>query len=208
MLHGYRLLLLPLLGLCCASGHIARGQSSGIGLKAGGLMNVAKANGRSDRPMFGGVLGLYGPIYGGPRFELQPEVLLSLQGRVLSDGENGFTGLRSFYLQVPISAKIFIGNTFNLAGGPQFGKLLSAQQFGDTTVDVTSDVNPWDIGFNAGIGADLRSGWDFTLRYYSGLSSVMKDENLALPVNRSTQLTVGYRFAKWRHNGRRGRTRH
>ena len=130
-----------------------------------------------------------------------------MQGRVLHEAENGFSGLRSYYVQVPISGKFFLGNTFNLAGGPQFGKLLLAQQFGDSTVDITSEVNAWDIGFNAGIGADLRSGWDFTLRYFSGLSSVLKDEDATLPVNRSTQFTVGYRFAKWRHKSRRGRMR-
>lgn len=185
----------------------AQAQSSGLGLKAGGQISMASTPGRSARPMVGAVVGLYGPIYGGARFELQPEVLLSMQGRVLSDGERGFTGLRSYYLQVPISAKVFLGNTFNLAAGPQFGRLLLAQQFGDSTVDITDRVNEWDIGFNGGIGADLRSGWDFTLRYFSGMSSVLKDENAALPVNRSTQLTIGYRFAKWRHGARRGRTR-
>lgn len=208
MRYRYQLTLVPFFGLCFASNQVALGQSSGIGLKVGGQLNTARVNGESARPMVGGVLGLYGPIYGGARFELQPEVLFSMQGRVLSDGENGFTGLRSYYLLVPISAKFFLGNTFNLAAGPQFGKLLLAQQFGDSTVDVTSQVNAWDIGFNAGIGADLRSGWDFTLRYYSGISSVMKNEDANLPVNRSTQFTIGYRFAKWRHKTRRGRVRH
>ena len=207
MRHHYRLFLLPVICLCLAAGQNASAQSSGIGFKAGGQINTARANGRAARPMMGGVLGLYGPIYGGPRFELQPEVLLSMQGRVLHDGENGFVGLRSYYVQVPISAKFYLGNTFNLAAGPQFGKLLLAQQFGDSTVDVTSEVNAWDIGFNVGIGADLRSGLDFTLRYFSGISSVLKDDGAALPVNRSTQLSIGYRFAKWRHKSRRGRVR-
>lgn len=207
MCNRHLLVLIPFIGLCIGTVCPAQGQSSGVGLKAGAQVNMAKANGRAARPMLGGVVGLYGPIYAGPRFELQPEVLLTMQGRVLNEGENGSTGLRSFHLQIPISAKIFLGNTFNLAAGPQFGKLLLAQQFGDSTVDVTSEVSAWDIGFNAGIGADLRSGWDFTLRYFSGLSAVMKNENAAIPVNRSTQLTIGYRIAKWRHKSRRGRVR-
>ncbi|MEO8067950.1 MAG: outer membrane beta-barrel protein [Flavobacteriales bacterium] len=203
----YSFILLSFLGLLFAAAPEAQAQSSGIGLKAGGQINMARTAGRSARPMVGAVLGLYGPIYAGARFELQPEVLLSMQGRVLSDGERGFTGLRTYYLQVPISAKLFLGNTFNLAAGPQFGRLLLAQQFGDSTVNVTDDVNAWDVGFNGGLGADLRSGWDFTLRYFSGMSSVLKDDNAALPVNRSAQLTIGYRIAKWRHGPRRGRTR-
>lgn len=203
----YDLLLHTILGLCLLSGHVARGQSSGIGFKAGGQITTARASGATARPMAGAVLGLYGTVYGGPRLELQPELLVNMQGRVLAEGENGFAGLRFYYAQLPISAKFFIGNTFNIAAGPQAGKLLYAQQFGDTTINITGDVNKWDFGVNAGIGADLRSGWDFTLRYYSGMSSVLKSEQNVLPLHRSTQLTIGYRFAKWRHKARRGRTR-
>lgn len=203
----YHIFLLSVFGLCLASGHVARCQSSGLGFKAGGQITTARASGATARPMAGAVLGLYGTVYGGPRLELQPELLLNMQGRVLAEGENGFAGLRFYYAQLPLSAKFFIGNTFNIAAGPQAGKLLYAQQFGDTTINITNDVNKWDFGMNAGIGADLRSGWDFTLRYYSGLSSVMKSEQSTLPLHRSTQLTIGYRFAKWRHKARRGRTR-
>lgn len=171
-------------------------------------MNTAQANGTRARPMFGGVLGLYGTIYGGAAFEIQPELLLSLHGRVLKDNDNGFAALRLYYVQLPITLKYFFGNTFNVQGGPQIGKLISAAQLGDTTTNVLPDVNPWDMGFNLGLAADMQSGWDLTLRYYNGLSSVILNEGALMPVHRSTQLSIGYRFKQWRHKSRRGRVRH
>ncbi|QQR87381.1 MAG: PorT family protein [Flavobacteriales bacterium] len=183
-------------------------QSSGLGLKAGGQMNTASANGTRARPMFGGMLGLYGTIYGGAAFEIQPELLVSMHGRVLKDNNNGYAALRLYYAQLPITLKYFFGNTFNVQGGPQIGKLIGAAQLGDTTTNVLPDVNPWDMGFNLGLAADMHSGWDFTLRYYNGLSSVILNEGALLPVHRSTQISVGYRFKQWRHKSRRGRVRH
>lgn len=198
---------LPLILLSLA-GFRTLAQSSGLGLKAGGQMNTASANGTRARPMFGGMVGFYGTIYGGAAFEIQPELLVSMHGRVLKDNDKGFAALRLYYVQLPITLKYYFGNTFNVQGGPQIGKLIGASQLGDTTIDVLPDVNPWDMGFNLGLAADMQSGWDLTLRYYNGISSVILNEGALLPVHRSTQLSIGYRFKQWRHKTRRGRVRH
>lgn len=194
-----RLLPISLLALTGLSSMHGFSQHSGMGLKGGLLMSEMRSGARTSKMVPGATAGLYFPLRGGPRLEVQPELLLTTlgTGHTLPDG--GRVTVRAIYAQLPVAAKLYIGNTFNAQVGLQLGRLLSAQQkTPDGSTTVTTSYNTIDGGFIVGAGADLISGVDITLRYYNGLKPVLRDDLLLFPRNLATMLTVGYRFTRLR----------
>ncbi|MCB9169826.1 MAG: PorT family protein [Flavobacteriales bacterium] len=176
-------------------------QRSGIGFKAGVLGSTARSELRQFRPLPGAVAGLYFPLGISPRIELQPELLVSYQGSSYSIGETDLRAVeRQLYVQIPLKVKFFLSNTFNLQLGGQAGRLLSAwtKDEKDGTRANTSSYADWDLGLVGGVGVDLLSGWDLTLRYYNGLTAILADDDTYFPYNRTLQFTVGYRFVQFR----------
>lgn len=174
-------------------------QHSGFGLKAGLVMSGTKSGEVSTRMIPGGTIGAYFALRAGPRMELQPEARLTTLGYgfTLPDGDRGST--RLLYAQVPVAAKLYIGNTFNAAVGVQMGRLLVAQQIvGGESTTVTDSYEKWDHGLILGVGADMVSGVDLCLRYYSGLRPINREDDIYLPRNRAWLLTVGYRLGRVR----------
>mgnify|MGYP003381875280 CR=1 FL=1 len=190
-------LLIALFALAWPLGSLA--QRSGIGVKGGILGSLTRSALVRYQPVPGGTLGFYAPLHGGSRFELQPELLITLQGSTHMDTENDLRRSdRLLYLHLPISTKFFLSNTFNLQAGGQVGWLLLARTTtSDGTRDSRSDFTPMDAGLVVGIGVDLRSGTDLALRYYNGLVPVLMADSTVFPHNNTLQFTLGYRFIRF-----------
>jgi len=174
-------------------------QQSGIGIKGGPLMSDTKSGTLTTNWIPGASIGAYFALRAGPRMELQPELLLTSLGAGynLPDGER--SKVRTLYGQVPVSFKVYLSNVVNFQAGAQMGRLLLAQQVGpDGSNDVTSSHEHWDYGVILGVGADLVSGVDFGLRYYSGLRPVLADDQTYFPRNRSVAVSLGYRMGRLR----------
>ena len=171
---------------------------SGIGIKAGGHMSTLHSEAFSNDLLPGGSLGLYFPIGFGHRWELQPEVQFSAQGSTQEVSEAGRQTLRLYYAQAPMNAKFFVTPTVNLLGGIQLGYLASASALekGSSPVDVTEDFNRMDIDIVLGLGVGTPSGWDFSLRYTSGMTNVLKDDDVFFPTNRVYSISIGHRIRK------------
>lgn len=147
----------------------------------------------------GATAGFYFPLRAGERLEVQPELLVTSLGAgyTLPDGDR--SSVRTLYVQLPVCAKVYIGNAFNVQAGFLVGRLMLAQQSTpDGKEDVTDSYNTWDHGIVLGVGADLISGLDLGLRYYGGMRSVLADDDVLFPHNRAYMLTAGYRFARLR----------
>ena len=173
---------------------------SGLGYMGGPQAATWQSEAVIYRPVPGFVAGVYAPIWAGSRVEIQPELLLSLQGttRDLPDGDH--STLRDLRVALPVSLKLFIGRTFNLQAGVQGSLLLLAKTNG---TDVKKELGPLDMGVNVGAGIGTISGMDYTLRYYNGLSNVLAEDKSIYPTNHTLQLTVGYRFMKFGRGRRR-----
>jgi hypothetical protein len=188
------ILALPVLG--------QRPSRSGIGLKVGPQGTNLLGSDKVYKPIPGVVSGIYFPLWVGARFELQPELLLSYQGSQLPDAENGPGRMRMLYLCLPLNAKLYISNALNIQGGVQESRILKATI---DTIASTDRFRAFDFGFTAGVGLDLYTGLDMTVRYYAGMSPVLLSTTGVNPRNRLLQFTVGYRVARLRHNrNRRG----
>lgn len=173
---------------------------SGLGAKLGGQLCNLIASDRTYLAVPGAVAGAYVPLLVSDRLELQPELLLSYQGSDLQQVERDAIRLRMLYLQVPLSAKLFLTNAINLQAGVQAGRCLQAKA---DDVDVTDDMRTYDVGFTAGLGVDLQRGLDITARYYGGTTPTLISTTGVNPRHRLLQLTAGLRLMRFSH--RRGR---
>ncbi|UOR04545.1 PorT family protein [Hymenobacter aerilatus] len=153
------------------------------------------------------------------RFAVQPELTYSAQGskNVIPVGPVDLTNKTNLaYLNLPILAKIYLGNVVNVQFGPQVGILLSGRLKGQTSYTssgsgsyyTTSDMDVAksyrsDLGLCGGVGIDLPSGLLVAARLNYGLTDIVKDENVrqlreAYGIgglhNRVLEFSVGYAF--------------
>ncbi len=183
-------------------------QKAGIGFKVGPQASRTPTELLRTTWIPGASIGLYTPWRVGPRMELQPEVLLSMMGSGYVEPDEDRYTVRSIYFQVPLSFKFYLSNTFNLHGGVQASRLIQAERIvADGTSDFTERLNRMDYGFIGGIGVDLRSGVDFTLRYLTGMTPVLANDQVLFPHNQVLGATVGYRMKQIRVSNRSRRRR-
>ncbi|MBK8612096.1 MAG: PorT family protein [Flavobacteriales bacterium] len=177
-----------------------RASRSGLGLKGGLQMATTRTAILSYDPVPGAVLGAYAPIWAGARLELQPELLISAQGSSIKPDEGTRQTLRLYYVQLPINMKVFMTNVLNVQAGIQAGRLIVANADHE---DVTDRYQRMDIGLNLGAGLDFARGMDLTLRYYSGLTPLLVNDDVLFPTNRTLQLTAGYRMMRFKGHTRK-----
>ena len=188
-------ILIPVLALSSLS----QAQSTGLGLKGGVVLSSTKVLGQRPAPLVGGTMGLYFPWGIGPRVELQPELLATMMGAEFRGNEGAQRTLRSVYVQLPVTVKVYLSNAFHFSGGYQFGWLLHAgERLGDDQSNVTDQYRSMDMGFVGGIGLDLRSGVDLGLRAYGGMTRALRNDETLFLKNRSAQFTIGYRFIQFK----------
>jgi hypothetical protein len=136
------------------------------------------------------------------KFSIQPEVLYSGQGATTKGlytyNQSYKAAFRFDYLNVPVMAKYYIVEGFNVEAGPQVGVLLSSKvmvKVDDTKTvdDFEGKTNDVDISANIGLGYDLPMGIFFNARYSLGLNKVNDTKNETVN-NRVFSLSVGYKF--------------
>jgi len=190
-------LLLPLLG-CAAPATTLYAQGFGLGIKGGPVFSTTRSEVQHATLLPNATFGVHVPISAAQRLEVQPELLVTAMGATYHEPDGGRYAVRTLYLQVPVSAKLFLTNAFNVQGGLQLGKLLSAQrQTDDGGQAITERYNNMDAGLNGGLGLDFRSGVDLTLRYYGGMTPVLANDQRIFPRHRAVQLTAGYRMVRF-----------
>lgn len=150
-----------------------------LGVRGG--VNLSTLNG--DTPagvetenLTGFHIGLFTEIPVAPRFSVQPEVIYSEQGTTFKSdfaGVSAESDLRTQYLNVPILAKVYVANGFNIQAGPQIGFLTGAemQMDGMDDIDVKDELKSTDFGLLLGAGYKLPMGLTIDARYNLGLSN-------------------------------------
>ena len=174
---------------------VSSAQRSGIGIKGGMLASHVRSGAYTSQYIPGASAGIYAPLLGSTRFEIQPEVLLTALGSGHTSSEGERYTVRTLYVQVPLNAKVYFTNVINAQLGVQASKLLMAQQNGEgDPTDITDSYRPDEVALLLGFGVDLRSGVDITLRYHNGMTPVLKDDDSLFPRNQALMLTMGYRI--------------
>ncbi|QYJ68228.1 porin family protein [Flavobacterium litorale] len=112
---------------------------------------------------------------------IQPELLYSVQGAEADDNNYKLN-----YITVPVMAKIYLTDSFNLHGGPQASILISESESFDSF-----NSNTYDFGFAGGAEFFFADSFSVQARYISGVSEISDDFDLK---NSVLQLSLCYMF--------------
>ena len=133
------------------------------------------------------------------KFSIQPEALYSGQGT--TGKEDGLDiELKLDYINIPIMAKYYFTEAFNIEAGPQFGFMVSSKAESD---GVEVDLDEFDLfkdfDFSLGIGAGYKFNPNFFVgaRYNIGVSNIYDDSDFddnSSNQNMVLQISVGYMF--------------
>jgi hypothetical protein len=174
-------------------------QRSAFGVKGGVQVSTYRATNLRVTQVPGAVFGIFRPIAAAPRLEVQPELLLSVQGAGFLEPDGKNFRHQTLYLLAPVSAKYFLNRRLNLQGGIYFGTMLLAQRIDDAPpVSVLEAYRSFDMGFQLGLGFDMRKGVDLSLRYGSGMSTLLREDQVFYPRNRTLHFTLGKRLIQMR----------
>ncbi|AWM12867.1 PorT family protein [Flavobacterium sp. NRK F10] len=113
------------------------------------------------------------------KFHVQPELLYSAEG---ADNDAAIS-----YLRIPVMAKYYVADGFNIQAGPEVAFKVAA----DDGVD--NATKSLDFGLGLGAGYEMESGLMFDARYNFGLANIYDGDNYDLK-NVGFQIGVGYRF--------------
>jgi len=125
------------------------------------------------------------------KMALQAELFYAKEGykgEWTYDYENVTTGTftdQYSFLNLPVFFKYNFTKNFYVMGGPQFSLLLSAKHEGESkndngtrtkTINLADRMNKISIGLTPAIGYDVNK-LSFSLRYYAGLTPLVKSEH-------------------------------
>ncbi len=162
-----------------------------VGVNRASLTNTTGAT-----PRYGMTFGLFSDYRFSQLIGFEPEVDYSMQGAY-----KGAEYIRTNYLNVPLMAKLFLTDNFNVQLGPQFAFCLNAKGYATDAngtpydIETISDVNPFDIDMVVGIGYELPKGIMLQARYFMGTLGVDKRGTLLNNLS-GTQITT----QTWPHN--------
>lgn len=166
-------ILLSILVVVLLSFSVAEAQKTGthFGLKGG--VNSANFGGDEDtKTRFGYHVGPYLSIGVTDRFAIQPELLYSTQGAEVT-ANNVSRKQDLSYINMPIMAKIYVANGFNIQVGPYVGVLLDFDSHSDdNSASVKVDYKGYDFGIGLGLAYEFPGGFNFGGRYNFGLADV------------------------------------
>lgn len=112
------------------------------------------------------------------KFHVQPELLYSSEGA--EDAEISF-------IRIPIMAKFYVGEGFNLQAGPTIGIKAGAD---DGMDEMTKSL---DYGLGIGAAYELAGGLFFDARYNFGLANISDIDGIDVTTN-TIQVGLGFRF--------------
>src|SRR5690606_13074040 len=130
------------------------------------------------------------------KFAFAPELLFSTQGTQDDEGDETVKTNLS-YINIPILAKVYVTEGFNIHAGPYVGFLLGAKvKAGDFELDVKDGMKSLDFGLGFGAGYELESGLNFGARYNLGLANIAETEegDDSKMSNQVINIFVGFNF--------------
>lgn len=146
-------------------------------------------------------------------FEIEPGLQYSQKGTVLTGkipleqveflNANVTITNKAEYLELPVLAKVYVGEGFHIFAGPQVSYLLSnkvkteAGALGikalNQEFDMKNGFREFDAAVTGGLGYRFRNGINFSAGYDYGLTSV-DDSGSFDTFNRVVKASVGYTF--------------
>ncbi|MXN89931.1 outer membrane beta-barrel protein [Flavobacterium sp. Sd200] len=157
-------------------------QAQAFGVKGGFNFSNLKGSGTEDFNVHTSFhVGVLYEIEVFDFFKVQPEILYSQQGAKTRTDD-----IKLNYFTVPVLAKLYITDGFNVQAGPQFSMLLNES---DNFEAYKSET--FDFGFTGGLEFFINKGLFVQARYYWGTTEVSGVRDIK---NRVVQASLGYVF--------------
>lgn len=173
----------------------ANAQESSIGIKGGvNFANLATGDDydaafEDNKTKLGFHAGLFFNLKITDFFALQPEILYSLQGVKFDLIGGDELKYNLSYINVPVLAKIYFGENFNIHAGPYAGFLVNTGVKVDGNTfdeDALEDAyKTFDFGVSGGIEFGAASGLVIGARYNLGLADIRDNDSEVFDVNDS-----------------------
>ncbi|MCJ8166711.1 PorT family protein [Pontibacter sp. E15-1] len=148
-----------------------------------------------------------------PGFEIEPGLQYSQKGTVLHGkipveeldflNTNVTITNKAEYIDLPVLAKVYIGEGFHVFAGPQVSYLVSNKvktQAGalgfnalNREFDIKNQVREVDVAVTGGLGYKFASGFNISAGYDYGLNTVDKNGSFDT-FNRVVKASIGYSF--------------
>lgn len=143
-------------------------------------------------------VGFYGEGFVNDNISIQPELLYSQQGYVVTYNDGSKFTQKLNYINMPLMFKAYPSQNFFLEVGPQIGLAISHKEefkSGSSSLFNTSsseefDPNNFDWGFNFGAGFKTDSGVSLGVRYHLGMGDLYDNNQKAK--NRVWQFSIGF----------------
>ena len=181
------LTMAAVLAVSFANAQDKKGGSSDMkfGVKAGYVNANYGSDANDGDPRSGFYLGGLVDFSVSEKFHVQPELLYTMEG-------NGETDFDLNFVRIPVMAKYYVADGFNLQAGPQFGFVAG----GGAAKDY---LKSFDFGLGIGAGYELESGLFFDARYNLGFSDLNdfpagSGFDTAKITQNSLNVGLGYRF--------------
>jgi len=167
---------------------------SNAGIKGGYNLAAVNFNGDGEtgqRHSFH--VGVYGEEFISESFSIQPELIYSQQGYVITNNSGELTQ-KINYINLPVMLKAYPSKNFFLEAGPQIGLAIYHKEeynSGFTLFNSSQEYTPnnFDWGMNFGGGFKTDSGITLGVRYHLGLGDLY-DQGKAQ--NRVWQFSLGF----------------
>lgn len=163
-------------------------QNIDLGIKVGAnFATISDVTGADSKTGF--VVGAFAGAKLGDKFGIQGDLLYSQQGAEFEIGDVDLS-----YVNVPVVAKYFVTDKFNIQLGPQFGFIVD-----DNIKSDILEAESFDLSGVAGIGLHLPFGLRADARYNFGLTDILKSTDSDIKVsepgkNTVITISVGYSF--------------
>ncbi|MGY6560453.1 MAG: porin family protein [Nitritalea sp.] len=136
--------------------------------------------------------GAYATLGLGQAFAIEPGVFYSIKGTQNDDLINSRAVLG--YVDVPVLARLYLGNAFNVFAGPQVSYLVNSRFEGDlfgSSVGFDTDaIRDTDFGLVFGVGFNMPRGFNLQASYDYGTTPVFRNSE-ANVYNRGFKLSLG-----------------
>ena len=183
------ILLLTLCGILKAQNELE------FGVKGGANFSGFHTGSSTFTSEFGINLGGITEYSVSDKFSLQAELLFNQKAGTFTVRDNSNVVLGNIvsklgYIDIPILAKIYLGNKFSFEVGPQIGFNISEKtEFNGSEVD--TEIKTLDTAIVGGFGFQFNQGLFIQARYAYGLSKIFENERYK---NSVISLSLGYKF--------------
>lgn len=194
------LLALAIAGCICMLHSCAFTPCTTMSANAGLVNTYITGDGDSWGPAFGVQGGVAAQIPCKSDFPLQGwgGLNVSMQGASWEDdwGEGLTKGVtRTWYFNVPLTARYPFADGFYAEAGVQPGFLLSAKdKYDGDSYDVKDWFQTFDLGFPLGIGYDFDNNFGVNFRVVPGVLNINSDEYDESYTNRNLLISIGGTF--------------